>query len=36
MSFDWWRGYILIALLPALATAHLIYLARSANAAGKV
>jgi hypothetical protein len=35
-SLDWWRGYILIALLPALGTAHLIYLARSANAAGKV
>jgi hypothetical protein len=31
-SLDWWRGYILIALLPALGTAHLIYLARSAKA----
>jgi hypothetical protein len=25
-ELDWWRGYILIALLPALAAAHLIYL----------
>jgi hypothetical protein len=31
-SLDWWRGYILIALLPAVGTAHLIYLARSARA----
>jgi hypothetical protein len=26
-DLDWWRGYILVALLPALAAAHLIYLA---------
>jgi hypothetical protein len=26
MDLDWWRGYILVALLPALAAAHLIYL----------
>jgi hypothetical protein len=36
MSLDWWRGYILVALLPALGTVHLIYLARSANAASTV
>jgi hypothetical protein len=35
-ALDWWREFVLIALLPALASVHLIYLARSANAASKV
>jgi hypothetical protein len=32
-ALDWWREFVLIALLPALAAAHLIYLARSPRAA---
>ena len=34
MQLDWWRGYILVALLPALATAHLIYLSTQSKAVG--
>jgi hypothetical protein len=34
MSLDWWRGYILIALLPALAAAHLVYLSMQSKAVG--
>jgi hypothetical protein len=34
MKLDWWRGYILIALLPALAAAHLVYLSTRSRTAG--
>jgi hypothetical protein len=34
MELDWWRGYILIALLPALAAIHLIYLSTRARTVG--
>jgi hypothetical protein len=33
-DLDWWRGYILIALLPALAAAHLIYLSTRSRTVG--
>ena len=32
-ALDWWREFVLIALLPALAATHLIYLARSSKPA---
>jgi hypothetical protein len=34
MQLDWWRGYILIALLPAFAAAHLIYLSTRSRPVG--
>jgi hypothetical protein len=34
MQLDWWRGYILIALLPALAATHLIYLSTRSGTDG--
>jgi hypothetical protein len=34
IDLDWWRGYILVALLPALAAAHLIYLAARSRTVG--
>jgi hypothetical protein len=34
MELDWWRGYLLVALLPALAAAHLIYLSSRSRTVG--
>ena len=34
MDLDWWRGYILVALLPALAAVHLIYLSTRSRTIG--
>jgi hypothetical protein len=34
MELDYWRGYILVALLPALAAAHLIYLSTRSRTVG--
>jgi hypothetical protein len=34
MDLDWWRGYILIALLPALAVVHLVYLSARSGTDG--
>ena len=34
MQLDWWRGYMLVALLPALAAAHLIYLSTHSGTVG--
>jgi hypothetical protein len=34
MNLDWWRSYALVALLPALAASHLIYLSTRSKAVG--